>query len=57
MLRTTRLLQYFSVNAYNADKNYYKTLNVSEQATPTDIKKAFRMLAKQYHPDSTNGHE
>jgi len=45
------------VKAYNADKNYYKTLNVSEQATPTDIKKAFRMLAKQYHPDSTNGHE
>lgn len=32
-------------------QDYYKTLGVSETATETDIKKAFRKLAKQYHPD------
>lgn len=57
MLNITRLLRYFSIKAYNVDKNYYKTLKISEQASPQDIKKAFRTLAKQYHPDSTNGHE
>jgi len=34
-----------------ATKDYYRTLGVSEQATVDEIKKAFRRLAKQYHPD------
>jgi len=32
-------------------KELYKTLDVSENATEQEIKKAYRKLAKQYHPD------
>lgn len=34
-----------------AIKNYYQILNISQNATQEEIKKAFRTLAKQYHPD------
>jgi molecular chaperone DnaJ len=35
--------------------DYYKALGVSEKATADEIKKAYRKLAKAYHPDSTGG--
>ncbi len=31
--------------------DYYKTLDISKNATPDEIKKAYRKLARQYHPD------
>jgi len=35
----------------SAKRDYYEVLGVDRQATDTDIKKAFRRLARQYHPD------
>jgi molecular chaperone DnaJ len=35
----------------SAKRDYYQVLEVDRQATEADIKKAFRRLARQYHPD------
>ncbi len=41
-----------------ADKrDYYETLEVGKQATDDDLKKAYRKLAKQYHPDANPGNK
>src|SRR3954467_13247715 len=36
-------------------KDYYSTLGVKKSATAEDIRKAFRKLARKYHPDVNPG--
>ena len=36
-------------------RDYYETLGVSKTASEDDIRKAFRKLARQYHPDVAKG--
>ena len=38
-------------------KNFYKQLGLKNNATRTEIKAAYRLLAKKYHPDTGGDNE
>lgn len=42
---------------FNNMNDYYKILNVSNNATDVEIKKQYRKLSLQYHPDRNNGND
>jgi molecular chaperone DnaJ len=39
------------------EKDYYKVLGVTQSATEAEIRRAYRKLAKQYHPDANPGND
>jgi curved DNA-binding protein CbpA len=44
-------------NTYSHSHSYYDVLQVTEKATPEQLKSAYRTLAKRYHPDTNHSPE
>ena len=55
MTKTGRNYEFKGTMATTQNKDYYATLGVKKTATPEEIRKAFRKLARRYHPDVNPG--
>ncbi|GFR00741.1 dnaJ homolog subfamily B member 9 [Trichonephila clavata] len=47
----------WAISEVICDRDYYDVLGVNKKASNRDIKKAFRKLAMQYHPDKNKDPE
>jgi DnaJ-class molecular chaperone len=45
----------FAVSKFNSQQDYYKVLGLTSKANSSEIKRAFKELAKKHHPDATRG--
>lgn len=52
ILHTHLFLSYYSFTVMTSLHSYYQLLGIADQASVDEIKKAFRVKAKQYHPDN-----
>jgi len=51
------LILFLLVAAASAGRDFYKILDIKKNASPAEIKKAFRKLSLKYHPDKNPNDE